>query len=200
MKERTVFAGSIVAALFASACCLGPIVLVGLGATATAFAAKFAVLRPYLLGLTGLLLAIAFYLVYRKPAVACEGEVCALPRSRRWTRWSLWLVTVTVIALALFPVYYGKIATARHSTVPPAGRAPMATIELKISGMTCEACAGIVSQALQKAPGVQSAQVDFPAGRAIVNYDPTKVTPDKLVEAIKASGYQALLPNPRQGD
>ncbi len=191
MKERTVFAGSILAALFASACCLGPIVLAGLGATATAFAAKFAALRPYLLALTGFFLATGFYLVYRKPAAACEGETCAVSRSGRWARWSLWIVTVVVVGLASFPVYYGRIAAARHAAVAAASPAPVTTVELKISGMTCEACAGVVGQALQKVPGVQSTHVDYPAGRAHVKYDPTKTTAAKLIEAVNAAGYKA---------
>ncbi len=191
MKEQSVFVGSIVAALLASACCLGPILLVGLGATATAFAAKFAAVRPYLLALTGFLLAVGFYLVYRKPAATCEGETCAVPRSRRWARWSLWIVTVVVVALAAFPVYYGRITAARPAPLTTAVQTPIATVELKISGMTCEACAGVVGQVLQKVPGVQSARVDFPTGRAIINYDLTKTSAAKLIEAVDASGYKA---------
>jgi Cu+-exporting ATPase len=60
--------------------------------------------------------------------------------------------------------------------------------------MTCASCQQHVEQALRSTAGVESAHVDLMANRAQVDYDPAIVAPDALVEAIRASGYDAVLP------
>ncbi len=62
MNTKTVFTGSILAALFASLCCIGPIAFAGLGVTSVALGVKFEPLRPYFLTLTGIFLAFGFLL------------------------------------------------------------------------------------------------------------------------------------------
>lgn len=42
-------------------------------------------------------------------------------------------------------------------------------IELKVEGMTCGSCASHVRDALRKVPGVEHAEVDYPAGTARVS-------------------------------
>lgn len=66
MKDNTFTLGSVVAAFLASLCCLGPLLLGGLG-LGTVLVATFAPLRPYFLALSAFLLAMGFYFVYRKP-------------------------------------------------------------------------------------------------------------------------------------
>lgn len=65
--------------------------------------------------------------------------------------------------------------------------------ELAISGMTCESCATHVRQALEKVPGVRSAQVSYPKGTARLTLAPdTPVA--ALVSAVAAAGYRARVP------
>jgi mercuric reductase len=62
--------------------------------------------------------------------------------------------------------------------------------ELVISGMTCDSCATHVRQALEEVPGVRSAQVSYPKGRARLTLAPgTPMT--ALVAAVAALGYRA---------
>src|SRR5208282_4040332 len=70
------------------------------------------------------------------------------------------------------------------------------TVTLPVLGMTCAACQQHVEEALRSTAGVESAHVDLMANRAQVDYDPAIVAPDALVEAIRASGYDAVLPRP----
>ena len=64
--------------------------------------------------------------------------------------------------------------------------------ELAISGMTCESCAAHVRQALEKVPGVRSAQVSYPKGTARLTLAPeTPVA--ALVSAVAAAGYRARI-------
>ena len=65
--------------------------------------------------------------------------------------------------------------------------------ELVINGMTCDSCAAHVRQALEKVPGVRSAQVSYPKGTARLTLAPdTPVA--ALVAAVAAAGYRARVP------
>jgi copper chaperone CopZ len=192
MKGKSFVLGSTLAAFLASLCCLGPLVLGGIG-IGTALVATFAPLRPFFLALSGVLLALGFYLVYRHPKAspACEGEICA-PESRasRVAKPLLWLATLATTALALFPVYGGRLVRARTGAAPVA-TARLETVQLRISGMVCEACAGVVRSRLVETAGVAEAEVDYPSGHARIQYDPSKVAPAQLLEAVNATGYKA---------
>jgi copper chaperone CopZ len=146
-------------------------------------------------------LALGFYFAYRKPKAspACEGEVCAPDsRSRRLAKPVLWLAALAVAALALFPLYGAKLVpTATVAAPTPA--ATLATAELKIGGMTCEACAGVVHNSLVAVPGVAEAEVDYPAGRARVTYDPNQTVPSDLISAVSRAGYTAEIFDPSRG-
>jgi len=60
--------------------------------------------------------------------------------------------------------------------------------------MTCAACQHHVEQALIEAPGVASARVDLMRHRAAVEFDPLLTEPAQLIQAIRGSGYDAVLP------
>lgn len=199
MTDKFLSLGSAAAAFVASLCCLGPLVLGGAGLGAVLMA-TFAPLRPYFLAVSAVLLVLGFYFVYRQPrsAEACAEEVCAVDsRARRAAKPLLWLATLAVLALALFPYYGGRLVSPTAAS-SPAANVTLATAELKITGMSCEACAGVVKAKLLETPGVTAAEVDYPAGRARVTYDPTKTNPVNLVGAVNATGYSASLPEADQ--
>lgn len=111
MKREMTLLASVVAAITASLCCLGPIVVAVIGLGSFGAAAVFEAWRPYLLGLTFGLLALGFYSTYRKHEVHCaDGRVCATrPSVGRWNKILLWLATGLVIAFAAFPYYSGAV-------------------------------------------------------------------------------------------
>jgi copper ion binding protein len=63
---------------------------------------------------------------------------------------------------------------------------------LKIQGMTCNHCVMRVAKALKAVPGVQDAQVDLQKGEAVISYDETKVTMEKLSFAVVEAGYKVV--------
>src|SRR5579871_143682 len=67
-------------------------------------------------------------------------------------------------------------------------------LTLPVLGMTCAACQHHVEEALRAQPGVQSARVDLMRHRASIAYSPQTIAPLQLVEAIRQSGYDAVLP------
>lgn len=109
--------GGLVAAFLASLCCVGPLVLaaLGVGVGATGFLASTAgalkgllPYRPVFIGVTIVLLGVAFYQTYRKPQSACApGAVCVPASSRRKARVVLWTVAALALALILAPYWLG---------------------------------------------------------------------------------------------
>ena len=66
-------------------------------------------------------------------------------------------------------------------------------LELPIEGMTCSSCAGRVEKSLNRLEGVE-ASVNFATERASVSFDPERVEPEALVDAVESVGYSAVLP------
>ncbi len=62
---------------------------------------------------------------------------------------------------------------------------------LRLSGMYCAACAGIIEQALCAVDGVSAATVSAAGQRAAVRWDPQRTKPSQLVEAVRRAGYDA---------
>ena len=72
------------------------------------------------------------------------------------------------------------------------------SLTLPVVGMSCAACQHHVEAALRSTQGVESARVDLMAHRAKVVFDSSIAPPEKLVEAIRSAGYDAVLPRPDQ--
>jgi copper ion binding protein len=64
----------------------------------------------------------------------------------------------------------------------------MTKTTLQIRGMSCGHCVKGVTKALAGLEGVQVEQVQI--GSATVQYDPAKVTPDAMREAVADEGYE----------
>ena len=67
--------------------------------------------------------------------------------------------------------------------------------EFPVLGMTCTRCAANVERTLKKkVPGVLDASVNFASETAHVEYDPARVSPEDMAEAVKNAGYELVLP------
>src|SRR5260221_14472583 len=93
--KKFTLGGAILAAVAASACCIGPLVLAALGIGGAGAFAALGAYRPYILAGTAVLLAGGFYLTYRKPRAAVEGDACGCekPKASRAGRIGLWIAT-----------------------------------------------------------------------------------------------------------
>jgi P-type Cu+ transporter len=72
------------------------------------------------------------------------------------------------------------------------------TIRIPVTGMTCAACQSRVQRTLQKQPGVADASVNLMMHAATVTFDPQAISPERLVAAIRDTGYGAELASPDQ--
>lgn len=94
-----------IAAIFASACCLGPLVLLLLGFSGV-WIGNLTVLephRPYFIGLAVLALLIAYRRIWQPVADCQPGLVCAQPQVRRGYQWLFCLVVLLVAVAVAFP-------------------------------------------------------------------------------------------------
>ncbi|MEO8193055.1 MAG: heavy metal translocating P-type ATPase [Gemmatimonadales bacterium] len=69
-------------------------------------------------------------------------------------------------------------------------------IDLPVTGMTCAACAARIERSLSAADGVEEASVNLATERATVRFDPAVTGVDRIVEAIRRAGYDAIIPPP----
>lgn len=67
------------------------------------------------------------------------------------------------------------------------------TVTLHIEGMTCGGCVIGVRRVLERLAGVQKADVSYEKQRAVVTYDPDKVTIEQMIAAIRTLKYKATV-------
>jgi len=98
--------GGALAAVGASVCCVGPLVLLGLGIGGTWVGSltKMEPFRPFFIGLTLAFLALAFRRLYLVPQVCAPDTPCADRRTIRRQRLTFWVVTALLLGLLAVPV------------------------------------------------------------------------------------------------
>lgn len=111
----TTMVGGLVAAFFASICCIGPVVFaaLGVGVGATGFLAGTAGFlkallpyRPWFIGLTILLLGLSFYVAYRKPRAGEPScQTCDPDSGSHPNRVLLWIIAALAVVLVLAPYW-----------------------------------------------------------------------------------------------
>jgi Cu+-exporting ATPase len=82
----------------------------------------------------------------------------------------------------------------RASPVQSPSAPTPSTLSLPVGGMTCAACTAAVEKALVALPGVHEAQVNLITRSATVVFEPARVAPEALVQAVRHAGYDASLP------
>lgn len=103
-EKSTLVIGGL-AAILASACCLGPLILVSIGLSGAWIGqlTRLEPFRPLFLAASLIALVFAYRQIYR-PAAACQpGEVCAILTVRLAYQWVFWIVVVLVLIAFGFP-------------------------------------------------------------------------------------------------
>jgi len=94
-----------VAAILASTCCLGPLLLVMLGVSG-AWIGKLRVMEPYnhyFIAVALVAMVFAYRRIYR-PAQDCKpGEVCAIPQVRESYKIIFWVVAALILLALGYP-------------------------------------------------------------------------------------------------
>lgn len=192
--RKWLLGASATTAVMASLCCILPIVAAVTGLGLLGVAAKFEQWRPYLLGVTGLLLLAGSVVAYRDYKKACApGSLCATKPVNRWNFIALAMVAASVGGLAAFPRYSGVVAEAMLGAPVPAshtfGSAVLSKIAFRIPDMDCPACAAILSNRLRKMPGVAEARLDVENRKVIVTFDAAAQSVAEIKKVISDAGF-----------
>lgn len=78
-------------------------------------------------------------------------------------------------------------------TLEPEAASAAAALSLPVRGMTCAACSARLERVLGKVPGVAAASVSLPSERADIRFDPARVRPEDLAEAVGRAGFAVPL-------
>ncbi len=191
-KNNKVLLGSgLLLAVTSSLCCIIPVLTIvgGMGGAVSAFSWATP-LRPYLLVATILVLGFAFYRAYkpqRKDECGCEEKKNVLQ-----SKTFLWVVAVLSVLLSTFP-YYAVFFQKKIAPPIVANDSNMQQAVIRIKGMGCADCEGIVNNALLQKKGVRGANTSYAKGQAIVKFDPTQISLPQLAAIIeKETGYKVI--------
>ncbi|ANC83700.1 MULTISPECIES: mercuric ion transporter MerT [Pseudomonas] len=109
---RAPLVAGVLAAILASTCCLGPLVLIAVGFSG-AWIGNLTVLEPYrpvFIGGALIALFFAYRRIFRPPQACKPGEACAVPQVRTTYKLLFWVVAaLTLIALGfpyILPLFY----------------------------------------------------------------------------------------------
>ena len=90
-------------------------------------------------------------------------------------------LAVLVAAAAVVLFFFGSGRSASH----------YARAEYSVKNLTCGSCARNIQQAVATLPGTGEADVSVTMGRATVEYDPAKISVQKIARAMTQAGYPA---------
>jgi len=175
-------------AFVASLCCLTPVVafLAGIGGIASTFS-WVEPFRPYLIGLTVLLLGFTWYQKLKPqwdPKCACEENPSF------WsTKEFLGVMTVLAALLLAFPYYSDTFFPKQNQQVVYVQESQLQTIIWDIKGMTCTGCEATVENAANGVEGVLEADASYDTGKATIKYDQTKTDRETITTAINKTGF-----------
>ncbi len=104
-KSKYFIFSSILTSLFASICCIVPLILALLGLTGVAAFSFLEPLRPYLISASVILFGFAFYFVYRKKIIVIEDGSRRIIKAGKRNRLAVWVAVVISIAVIIFPFF-----------------------------------------------------------------------------------------------
>ncbi len=181
--------GSIILAIITHLCCIGPVVLAVLGVGGAGLFSKFANLRPYLMGMTGVFLGLAFYLTYRKRKVRCDDGTCKIRKASKWNKIALWAGTVLVVFFMAFPHLVGSLITSSGNHQM---KGEISEVIIFVERMTCSSCEFNIENAVKKLDGIIKMKADHKKGEVNIKFEKDKVNRNDMVKAINKTGYKVI--------
>ena len=192
MKSDNKLIGTgLLTAITASLCCITPVLalIAGTSGIASTFS-WIEPFRPYLIGLTILVLGFAWYQKLKpQKEIDCECETDEKPKFIQ-SRKFLGIVTVFAIVMLAFPYYSGIFYPNTEKQIILVDKSDIKTTEFKISGMTCASCEEHVNHEVNKLNGIVNSTVSYENGNAIVEFEKTKTNETEIEKAINSTGYQ----------
>jgi copper chaperone CopZ len=196
MTERAVrsasLGGAVLAAIAASSCCIGPLVVAALGVGGAGAFATIAAYRPHILVGTVVLLGVGYYVTYRKV------DACGCTKRGRAGKVGLWLATGMVILFAAVPSVLARLARSDAAVAAPG--VAVVTAVIHVQGIDCEGCASGLRAAMSGVGGFHGLELDIPHQTVVVTYEPAPMRLEAYAKAIEAkTGFEVTLPPTHEG-
>ena len=182
---------SILTAITASLCCITPVLalIAGTSGVASTFS-WIEPFRPYLIGLTILVLVFAWYQKLKpEKEIDCECETDEKPKFIK-SKTFLGIVTIFAIVMLAFPYYSSIFYPSNEKQIIVVDKTNIKTIEYKISGMTCASCETHINHELNKLNGIVNSKTSYKNGNTIIEFDKTKTNEAEIEKAINSTGYK----------
>lgn len=145
--------------------------------------------RPYLIGLTILVLGFAWYQKLKpKKEIDCDCETDEKPKFIQSKKF-LGIVTAFAIVMLAFPYYAHIFYPKTEKQVIVVDKSNLQTVEFTISGMTCAGCEEHVNHEVNKLSGIIKSTASYENGNAIVEFDNSKTNIAEIETAINGTGY-----------
>ncbi len=181
-------------ALAASLCCITPLLALFSGAAGTTSAFSWMEpFRPYLIGITLLVLGLAWYLKFRPAktqAAACDCEDENQKISFWQSKLFLGIVTAWTLLIMAFPYYEPVFYPDIQKEIVIVRQNNLQTIRLNVKGLTCQACNKHLENAMYQVPGVIHAKANDLSGKLQIEFDKSKTAEPNIIRAVNATGYK----------
>ena len=190
-SENKLIGTGLLTAITASLCCMTPVLalIAGTSGIASTFS-WIEPFRPYLIGLTILVLGFAWYQKLKpQKEIDCDCETDEKPKFIQSKKF-LGIVTVFAIVMLSFPYYSGIFYPNTEKQIIVFDKSDIKTTEFKISGMTCASCEEHVNHEVNKLNGIVNSKPSYENGNAIIEFDKTKTNEKEIEKAIKSTGYK----------
>ena len=193
MMKSKLIGTSLISAIAASLCCITPVLamIAGTSGIASMFS-WIEPFRPYLIGLTILILGFAWYQKLKpQKEIDCE---CDIEENSKFIQSKTFLGIVTLFAIVMlaFPFYSGIFYSNTEKQIVVVDKSEIKTTEFQISGMTCTSCEEHVNHEVNKLNGILSSKASYENGNAVVEFDRTKTNEAEIEIAINATGYKVI--------
>ncbi len=193
MMKSKLIGTSLISAIAASLCCITPVLamIAGTSGIASMFS-WIEPFRPYLIGLTILILGFAWYQKLKpQKEIDCE---CDIEENSKFIQSKTFLGIVTLFAIVMlaFPFYSGIFYSDTEKQIVVVDKSEIKTTEFQISGMTCTSCEEHVNHEVNKLNGILSSKASYENGNAVVEFDRTKTNEAEIEIAINATGYKVI--------
>jgi copper chaperone CopZ len=190
-SENKLIGAGLLTAVTASLCCFTPVLalIAGTSGIASTFT-WIEPFRPYLIGLTILVLGFAWYQKLKhKKEIDCECDTDKKPKFLQ-TKTFLGIVTAFAIIMLAFPYYSEIFYPNTGKQIIVVDKSDISTTELKISGMTCASCEEHVNHEVNKLIGIVNSKASYENGNAIIEFDRTKTNETEIEKAINSKAYR----------
>jgi len=183
--NKTIYS-TIITAILASLCCIGPLAVLFLGSTSIGLFSIFEPLRPIFGILSVITLVIAYSKIFKEgKADCCNTE--ELKKSFSKQKRILKSITPIVFVLLAFPYFTAGLHG--DNTGDQSGMKS----EWVIEGMTCEGCAAGMERVLTATDGMNSCNVSYEKGIMICYTDESNLSRNEISVLVNRNGFKAVV-------